>query len=36
VDAKAETTELLDQLGYDAVDVGPLADIWRFQRASPV
>ena len=31
-DAKARATELLDQIGYDAVDAGPLAEGWRFQR----
>ncbi len=32
VEAKKLTTELLDDLGYDAYDVGPLAEGWRFQR----
>jgi predicted dinucleotide-binding enzyme len=31
-DAKAEVTSFLDDLGYDAYDVGPLAEGWRFQR----
>lgn len=31
-DAKKAVTTLLDQLGYDAYDVGPLAEGWRFQR----
>lgn len=31
-DAKAAAAELLDKLGYDVVDVGPLAEGWRFQR----
>ncbi|WP_442933964.1 NADPH-dependent F420 reductase [Micromonospora sp. CPCC 206171] len=31
-DAKAAVTAFLDSLGYDAVDVGPLAEGWRFQR----
>src|ERR1700712_1576145 len=31
-DAKRSVTELLDQLGYDAYDVGPLAEGWRYQR----
>jgi 8-hydroxy-5-deazaflavin:NADPH oxidoreductase len=31
-DAKRRVTELLDQLGYDAYDAGPLAEGWRFQR----
>ncbi|MFI7214997.1 NADPH-dependent F420 reductase [Micromonospora maritima] len=30
--AKAAVTTFLDSLGYDAVDVGPLAEGWRFQR----
>jgi predicted dinucleotide-binding enzyme len=30
--AKAEVTALLDVLGYDVVDAGPLAQGWRFQR----
>lgn len=30
--AKAAVTSFLDSLGYDAVDVGPLAESWRFQR----
>jgi predicted dinucleotide-binding enzyme len=31
-DAKATVVALLDSLGYDAVDAGPLAEGWRFQR----
>jgi predicted dinucleotide-binding enzyme len=31
-DAKATVTSLLDSLGYDTVDAGPLAEGWRFQR----
>lgn len=30
--AKAAVVDFLDDLGYDAVDVGPLAEGWRFQR----
>ncbi|SEC62183.1 hypothetical protein SAMN04489844_2647 [Nocardioides exalbidus] len=30
--AKQAVTELLDSLGYDAHDVGPLAEGWRYQR----
>ena len=30
--AKGKVAELLDQLGYDAYDAGPLAEGWRFQR----
>jgi predicted dinucleotide-binding enzyme len=31
-EAKATVTAFLDALGYDAVDAGPLAEGWRFQR----
>ncbi|QWC86310.1 NAD(P)-binding domain-containing protein [Nocardioidaceae bacterium] len=31
-DAKRAATEVLDRLGYDALDAGPLAEGWRFQR----
>jgi predicted dinucleotide-binding enzyme len=31
-DAKTVVSDLLDSLGYDTVDVGPLAEGWRFQR----
>jgi predicted dinucleotide-binding enzyme len=34
--AKAEVTELLHVLGYDAVDVGTLADSWRSEPGTPV
>lgn len=34
-DAKATVAALLDSLGYDVVDVGPLAEGWRFQRDTP-
>ncbi|HEU4424223.1 MAG TPA: NAD(P)-binding domain-containing protein [Pilimelia sp.] len=30
--AKVAVTEFLDALGYDAVDAGPLAEGWRYQR----
>lgn len=30
--AKAEATALIDRLGYDTHDVGPLAEGWRYQR----
>ena len=33
--AKAQVTEFLDAIGYDALDVGPLAEGWRFQRDTP-
>ncbi|MEU7220891.1 NADPH-dependent F420 reductase [Nocardia iowensis] len=35
-DAKAAAAQLLDVLGYDTVDVGPLSESWRFQVNSPV
>jgi predicted dinucleotide-binding enzyme len=31
-DAKKVVADLLDTLGYDAYDVGPLAEGWRYQR----
>jgi 8-hydroxy-5-deazaflavin:NADPH oxidoreductase len=34
--AKAEVTRLLDTLGYDAVDIGSLADSWRSEPETPV
>jgi len=34
-EAKAEVIALLDQFGYDTVDVGPLAEGWRYQRDTP-
>ena len=30
--AKADVETLLDSMGYDALDVGPLSEGWRFQR----
>jgi predicted dinucleotide-binding enzyme len=30
--AKKTVTEFLDSLGYDALDVGPLSEGWRYQR----
>nr|WP_194201834.1 NAD(P)-binding domain-containing protein [Glycomyces albidus] len=33
--AKRTATDLLDELGYDAYDVGPLAEGWRYQRDTP-
>ncbi|MEU7907576.1 NADPH-dependent F420 reductase [Actinoplanes sp. NPDC049118] len=35
-DAKRAVTEFLDRIGYDTVDVGPLAENWRTQRDTPV
>jgi 8-hydroxy-5-deazaflavin:NADPH oxidoreductase len=34
-DAKRLTTELLDSLGYDSVDAGPLSEGWRYQPDTP-
>jgi predicted dinucleotide-binding enzyme len=31
-DAKKSVTTLFDELGYDAYDVGPLSEGWRYQR----
>jgi predicted dinucleotide-binding enzyme len=33
--AKATVTRFLDDIGYDAYDVGPLAEGWRYQRDEP-
>ena len=35
-DAKAIVVKFLDQIGYDTVDAGPLAEGWRFDRRRPV
>jgi 8-hydroxy-5-deazaflavin:NADPH oxidoreductase len=35
-DAKAAVTAFLDAIGYDALDVGPLADGWRCEPGTPV
>ncbi|WP_324604881.1 NADPH-dependent F420 reductase [Streptomyces xylophagus] len=34
--AKVQVAELLDVLGYDAVDIGTLADSWRSEPGTPV
>jgi predicted dinucleotide-binding enzyme len=34
-DAKATITGLLDQLGFDVVDAGPLSEGWRFEPGQP-
>lgn len=34
-DAKSQVAALFDAIGYDAYDVGPLAEGWRFQRDTP-
>lgn len=33
--AKATVAALADEIGYDVVDVGPLAEGWRFDRDQP-
>lgn len=33
--ARQEATRLLDQLGWDTVDAGPLPESWRFQPDTP-
>ena len=33
--AKTAVAALLDQFGFDAVDVGPLSESWRIQRDTP-
>jgi predicted dinucleotide-binding enzyme len=35
LEAKAKVAELLDAIGYDALDIGPLAEGWRIQRDEP-
>jgi len=34
-DAKATVARLIDQFGFDVVDVGPLKEGWRIQRDTP-
>ena len=34
-EARAFVSELLDQFGFDVVDLGPLAESWRIQKDSP-
>ena len=34
-DAKAIVTRLIDQFGFDTVDVGPLSESWRIQPGTP-
>src|SRR4051812_3822758 len=34
-DAKATVTKLLDEFGFDTVDVGPLTESWRIQPGTP-
>ena len=33
--AKADVTAFLDSIGYDAYDVGPLSEGWRYQPDTP-
>lgn len=33
--AKAQVTQLLDEIGFDAVDLGSLAESWRIQPDTP-
>jgi predicted dinucleotide-binding enzyme len=33
--AKAAVAALIDQFGYDVVDMGPLSESWRMQRDTP-
>ena len=33
--AKEAVAALLDQFGFDTVDVGPLSESWRIQRDTP-
>jgi predicted dinucleotide-binding enzyme len=34
-DAKKQVAALLDQFGFDSVDMGPLSESWRIQRDTP-
>lgn len=34
-EAKRTVTHLIDQFGFDVVDIGPLSDSWRIQRDTP-
>jgi len=34
-DAKAQVVSFIDQIGFDSVDLGPLAEGWRVQRDTP-
>jgi 8-hydroxy-5-deazaflavin:NADPH oxidoreductase len=33
--AKMEVAALLDQFGFDTIDIGPLSESWRIQRDTP-
>jgi predicted dinucleotide-binding enzyme len=34
-EAKRIVAQLIDQFGFDVVDVGPLSESWRIQRDTP-
>jgi predicted dinucleotide-binding enzyme len=34
-DAKRTVAQLIDQFGFDVVDIGPLSESWRIQRDTP-
>ncbi|ERK69444.1 hypothetical protein N136_04234, partial [Leifsonia aquatica ATCC 14665] len=34
-EARDRVAALIDQFGFDAVDIGPLAEGWRIQRDTP-
>ena len=34
-EAKRRVALIVDEFGFDVVDVGPLSDSWRFERAKP-
>ena len=34
-DARGVVAHLIDQFGFDAVDIGPLSESWRIQRDTP-
>lgn len=34
-DARATVAALIDEFGFDAIDIGPLAEGWRVQRDTP-
>jgi predicted dinucleotide-binding enzyme len=35
-EAKATVTRFMDTIGYDAIDIGPLAESWRIEPGSPI
>ena len=34
-DAKRVVSQIIDQMGFDVVDIGPLSESWRIQRDTP-